>query len=315
MTLAQAETFLVLCDELHFGRTAERLFLSQARVSRLIASLEAEVGGPLFERTSRRVRITPLGELLRARIATAIDLLEAGLAETQAAARGATGSLRVGFTRTTHLKSLSALIRSFEKRHPECEVVEREVPMVDPYGDLRASEIDVLCTWLALDAPDLTAGPVIDRQERIVAVASNHPFATRDEISVEELGGQAVSVATGLPRALWEAIVPPATPKGVPIPRTVSVSTPNEIFALVARGKIIHPTVRSTAALYPRLGVVFVPITDMDLLPLGLIWVTAHENARIRAFAQVARDLAQRSGRRRSPLSHAGRTRGGASQH
>src|SRR6516165_369390 len=144
MTLAQAEAFLVLCDELHFGRTAERLFLSQARVSRLIASLEAEVGGALFERTSRRVRITPLGEQLRARIATAIDLLEAGLAETQAAARGATGSLRVGFTRTTHLESLGALIRSFEKRHPECEVVEREVPMVDPYGDLRASEIDVL---------------------------------------------------------------------------------------------------------------------------------------------------------------------------
>jgi len=67
MTLAQAEAFLVLCDELHFGRTAERLFLSQARVSRLIASLEAEVGGALFERTSRRVRITPLGEQLRAR--------------------------------------------------------------------------------------------------------------------------------------------------------------------------------------------------------------------------------------------------------
>src|SRR5262249_31625408 len=177
-------------------------------------------GGAVFGGPGGRVRSTPRGEQLRARIATAIDLLEAGLAETQAAARGATGSLRVGFTRTTYLESLSALIRSFEKRHPECELVEREVPMMDPYRDLRASEIAVLWTWLALDAPDLPAGPVLDRQERIVAVASDHPFATRDEISVEELGGQAVSVATGLPRALWEAIIPSATPKGVPIPRT-----------------------------------------------------------------------------------------------
>src|SRR3954452_22116344 len=62
VTLAQAEAFLVLTDELHFGRTAERMILSQARVSRLIASLEVEVGGLLFERTSRRVRVTPLGE-------------------------------------------------------------------------------------------------------------------------------------------------------------------------------------------------------------------------------------------------------------
>ena len=52
MTVAQAQAFLVLAEELHFGRTAERLLLSQARVSRLIASLEMEVGGRLFERTS-----------------------------------------------------------------------------------------------------------------------------------------------------------------------------------------------------------------------------------------------------------------------
>jgi DNA-binding transcriptional LysR family regulator len=293
VTLAQAEAFLILSEELHFGRTAERLLLSQARVSRLIASLEAEVGGLLFERTSRRVRITPLGAHLRDRLGTAMDLLQSGLDETRAMARGITGSLRVGCTPTTRLESVIRLIQAFEASQPDCDVIEREVPLLDPYSALREDEIDVLCNWLALDEPDLTAGPVIERQERILAVASGHPLAGRETVSLEELGGQPVSEPTGLPRELWEAIIPPATPSGVPIPRTVEVTTPNEIFALVARGRIVHPTVGATASLYPRKGVVFVPIRDMVPLELGLIWVTAHENARIRAFAQLAAHQAE----------------------
>ncbi|HZA57554.1 MAG TPA: LysR family transcriptional regulator, partial [Solirubrobacterales bacterium] len=61
MDLAHIETFFILCEELHFGRTAERLHVSQPRVSRLVASLETEIGGALFERTSRRVALTSLG--------------------------------------------------------------------------------------------------------------------------------------------------------------------------------------------------------------------------------------------------------------
>ena len=59
--LREIETFLVLTEELHFGRTAERLYLSQSRVSQTIRSMETSLGGRLFERTSRQVRLTPLG--------------------------------------------------------------------------------------------------------------------------------------------------------------------------------------------------------------------------------------------------------------
>jgi hypothetical protein len=67
MDTAEIEVFLVLAEELHFGRTAERLRMPQPRVSRLVAALEHRTGGVLFERTSRRVRLTPLGEQHRAR--------------------------------------------------------------------------------------------------------------------------------------------------------------------------------------------------------------------------------------------------------
>jgi DNA-binding transcriptional LysR family regulator len=286
VTLAQAEAFLILAEELHFGRAADRLYLSQARVSRLIASLEAEVGGLLFERTSRRVRITPLGAQLQLRLRTAVDLLEEGLEEARAAARGSSGSLQVGFTAATGGAALRAVIEAFEASHPDCEVVEREVPLADTYCVLR--EIDVLCTWLVFDEPTLAIGPVIALEERVVAVASDHPLAAKEEVLLEDLGGCPVCEPIGLPRPVWEKCVPTATPLGVPLPRAFQVTSANEIFALVGRGKAVHPTVRAMEALYPRPGVVFIPIADMAPLPLGLIWVRAHENARIRAFAQVA---------------------------
>jgi DNA-binding transcriptional LysR family regulator len=68
MDTNEIEVFLVLADELHFGRTAERLRLPQPQVSRLVARLERRAGGALFDRTNRRVRLTPLGERLRGRL-------------------------------------------------------------------------------------------------------------------------------------------------------------------------------------------------------------------------------------------------------
>jgi DNA-binding transcriptional LysR family regulator len=61
MDTADIEIFLTLAEELHFGRTAERMYVGQPRVSRVIAELENQAGGKLFERTTRKVRLTPLG--------------------------------------------------------------------------------------------------------------------------------------------------------------------------------------------------------------------------------------------------------------
>ncbi|MFD0853538.1 LysR family transcriptional regulator, partial [Actinomadura adrarensis] len=65
MELRDIEIFLTLAEELHFGRTATRLRISPARVTQAIQKQERHIGGPLFERTSRTVRLTPLGSQLR----------------------------------------------------------------------------------------------------------------------------------------------------------------------------------------------------------------------------------------------------------
>lgn len=88
MELREIEIFLVLAEELHFGRTAERMYLSQSRVSQVIRAMETRAGGRLFERTSRQVRLTPLGEQLRDRLRSPYDQINCAFAAVREVAAG-----------------------------------------------------------------------------------------------------------------------------------------------------------------------------------------------------------------------------------
>lgn len=112
--IRELECFLVLADELHFGRTGERLYLSQGRVSQLIRALEQRIGARLVERTSRRVRLTPLGEAFLSDLRPAYDTLRAAVDQARAAALGGRGPLRIGFQgwRVTHSWTWSASSRN-----------------------------------------------------------------------------------------------------------------------------------------------------------------------------------------------------------
>jgi DNA-binding transcriptional LysR family regulator len=89
MELRDIETFLTVAEKLHFGRAARRLYLSPSRVSQTIRNLEREIGGPLFVRTTRQVRLTPLGEQFRVRAEYGLGILRMALREAQASARSA----------------------------------------------------------------------------------------------------------------------------------------------------------------------------------------------------------------------------------
>src|SRR5512141_1703599 len=99
MERREIEIFLVLADELHFGRTAERLHVTTARVSQTIRKLEHRFGTLLFERTSRRVTLTPVGRRLADDLRPAFEQIEAGIARATLAGREVRGVLRVGFFR------------------------------------------------------------------------------------------------------------------------------------------------------------------------------------------------------------------------
>src|SRR6185437_13646807 len=289
--LRELRIFLTLADELHFGRTAERLGISQPAVSEAVRALESRVGVKVFDRTSRRVRLTPAGEALQRNLTPALAAVDQALADTSELSSTVRGLLRVGFVLTTEGPALSRLIAAFQARYPGCEVRLREVETFDAYRPLRQGDIDVLCNWLAVDEPDLVAGAAFASYQRALVVASTHRLAGQQVVSVEDLAGQEVALLPpSTPAAVYDLLIPPRTPSGRPIRRTQPVQTVNEVLSLVARGLIVHPT-SSTIPIFNRDDVTLVPIGDLPPLPLGLVWCASRENPRIRAFNDAARSM------------------------
>ncbi len=289
--LRELRIFLALADELHFGRTAERLGISQPGVSEAVRILESRLGVKVFDRTSRRVRLTPAGEGLKRSLVPALAALDQALTETSELSNAVRGLLRIGFVLTTEGPALSRLIAAFQASYPACEVRLQEVDTFDAYRALRRDDIDLLCNWLAVDQPDLTAGAAFAYYPRALAVAASHRLATRNTVSVEDLADEEVaSLPPTIPPAVYDLIVPPRTPSGRPIRRTQPVQTINEILSLVARGRIVHPT-SSAVPIFNRDDIVLIPINDLPPMPLGLVWRTSRENPRIRALNEIARSM------------------------
>src|SRR4051812_47503341 len=118
----ELEAFLTLAEELHFGRTAERLRVSTARVSQTIAKLERRIGVPLFNRTSRRVELTAVGQRLYEDVRPAWDQITTAFEQAVVAGRGLTGMLRVAFVGAASGQLLVGATELFRGRHPDCDV-------------------------------------------------------------------------------------------------------------------------------------------------------------------------------------------------
>jgi DNA-binding transcriptional LysR family regulator len=286
--LREMRIFLALAEELHFGRTAARLGISQPGVSEAVRVLESRLGVKVFDRTSRRVRLTAAGEELRRSLVPALAAMNEALARTSEMSRTVRGLLRVGFVLTTEGPALSRLIAAFHARYPDCEVRPQEVETFDAYRPLRRGDIDVLCNWLAEGEPGLTTGRAFAYYPRALAVAPSHRLAGKACVSVEDLADEEVALLpSSIPPSVYDLLIPPHTPSGRPIRRTQPAATINEILSLVARGRIVHPT-SARVPIFNREDVILIPLDDLPPLPLGLVWYASRESPQIRALNDVA---------------------------
>jgi DNA-binding transcriptional LysR family regulator len=290
--LREIRTFLVLAEELHFGRTAERLHVTPSRVSQTLRTLEARVGGRLFDRTSRRVRLTPLGEGLQTTAALPyLQLLEA-VGASREAAIGVAGTLRVGmYTESLAGPHLVDIVAAFEARYPDVEVVLVNTGLTRSYLDvLRAGEVDLLATRLPLSDADITIGPILTQEGRVLLVAKNDPLAQKESVALDDFADRAVSDSPAFPREMMDLLIPPMTPSGHRYQRTANRSI-EDMLLNIATGKQVHPTVPSFLEHHAHPAITSVPISELPASQTALVWLTANHAARIHAFADVVSDV------------------------
>ncbi|MGW5464347.1 LysR family transcriptional regulator [Streptomyces sp. NPDC003996] len=196
---AQLHAFVVLAEELHFGRAAARLGIAQPPFSQQIRRLEEKVGYALFDRERGRVRLTPAGRALLPAARQALAGLADGLAAARAVGSGRSGRLRIGFAASLALTVLPGLLRDFRQRFPDAHLDIREMTTAPQLDALLDRTIDIgLLREPPADVSELGFRTVLS--EPFVAVLpAAHPLAARRTVPLAELAGEPFVL---LPRAV-----------------------------------------------------------------------------------------------------------------
>ena len=186
MTLTELRYIVAVARERHFGRAAEACFVSQPTLSVAIKKLEEELDVKLFERGASEVSVTPLGEAI---VRQAQSVLEQAAAIKEIAKRGKdplNGALRLGIIYTIGPYLLPELVKNAIEMTPQMPLMLQENFTVKLLDMLRTGELD--CAIMAEPFPDtgLAIAPLYD-EPFLIAVPKNHPLATRQRISADEL--------------------------------------------------------------------------------------------------------------------------------
>ena len=187
MEIRQARVFLAVAEELHFGRAAERLYMAQPPVTRIIKELERSLGTTLFERSTRRVSLTVQGEAL---IAPARQLLhvEAQVRRTvKAAEAGETGNLKLAFAGASTHRSISRLARRVRRSRPGISLeIHSQHFAQSLLRRILGNEIDIgFGRWDFL--PPGVGTRLITNETLVVAFPAAHPLASSDGVRMAQL--------------------------------------------------------------------------------------------------------------------------------
>lgn len=189
MELRHLRYFLALADELHFGRAARRLSISQPPLTVAIQHLEADVGAPLFLRHSRGVQLTAAGLALVPAARAALDHAAQALLAARDAASGQVGRLHVAFAGTMLYRGLPEMLRRFQATHPRLQLALRELSSSEQIVELQHARLDAGFAHVG-HAPEGLAELLVSSQPFVACVPAGHALASRRSLPLSALAGE-----------------------------------------------------------------------------------------------------------------------------
>src|SRR5580704_523715 len=178
----ELHSFVVLADELHFGRASKRLFVSQPALSKQIRRLEEKVGGALFTRTRRRVEITEAGRVLLASANKVLREDEAALSLAREAVLGRGGTLRIGFGIASVSEILPRTILRFRKTYSQVELKMRDMSTPAQIAALVEGNIDIGIVRLPIFHTELDSWPLF-HERLVLATSGSLPYHRRSGLA------------------------------------------------------------------------------------------------------------------------------------
>ncbi|MGA3128424.1 MAG: LysR substrate-binding domain-containing protein [Candidatus Korobacteraceae bacterium] len=185
----QLRYFLAAAQELHFTRAAQQLHVAQPALSQQIRLLEEEVGTKLFERSNRRVFLTPAGEAFRIRATLSVEQATRAASDALSVGRGESGSVSIGFVSSTVYSALPSLVRWFRANVPKANIELKELEPWEQWEPIEHGTLDIGMMHASLDNPSLEA-VVISREKLVIALPEHHSVAMKQRVHLKLLEGE-----------------------------------------------------------------------------------------------------------------------------
>jgi len=184
--------FVAVAEELHFGRAARRLHISQPPLSQQIQAMEAHLGATLFHRSRRRVELTEAGALLLGEARKALAQAELAEATVRRASKGEVGSLQIGFTGSSPFNEvMPRLVGRFRRAWPDVQLSLREMSTAAQLDALAEGTLDIgfARPGTEVNLPEVELR-LVQREPLLAAFNTDHPLAARDRVAMADLAGQ-----------------------------------------------------------------------------------------------------------------------------
>ncbi|WP_028659892.1 LysR family transcriptional regulator [Nocardioides insulae] len=277
-TFEQLRGFVAVAEELHYGRAAERLSMTQPPLSRLIQKLEREIGVRLFDRDNRGVAITPAGTAFLGEARRLLSLAESAPDLARRISEGSVGTIRIGFTAASSYSILTPLLDHLTEAAPEITVDLHEMVTREQVESMLTHELDLGLARPPFDPAEFHSRP-LRREDLVLAVPTGHRLTDLDrpvrpdDLLAEPLIMHSPSDA----RYFYDLVV-----SQLPVVHDNAVHTVSQILTMVTlvgarRGVAFVP--ESTAEL-GLAGVEYLPIrtTRRQPVELHLLWPKVSQN-------------------------------------
>jgi DNA-binding transcriptional LysR family regulator len=294
MELRHLRYFVMVAEELHFGRAAQRLHITQQPLSRQIQSLEEELGVQLLHRTKRTVRLTELGQLFLVEARKILTQTEQAVQLVQQINRGDRGHLTVGFTGPALNTVLPEVVRQFREYYPNVRLTLQRMLTHEQVDSLKSGSIDVGLLHAPIE-DDALVLQTIHRESLVVMLPSTHSLAIAplEPLSIAQLANEPFIL---FPRYVWidlyDEIISFCRQAGFS-PNIVQEALPQETIVELVEIGIGVTLIHASAQRIAQVGVVCRPsIEHAPQIEVAIAWHAEASNPILPKFVEIIRAVA-----------------------
>ena len=289
LSVDQARCFIAVARDLHFGRAAERLQLTQPAVSRHVQSLERGLGVPLFVRSSRQVSLTPAGRAFLPQAERYLQVAGDAVTAARSAAAGRLGTVRIGFTVLTALSVLGGWVIRLKQQLPGIDFILMEMVTLEQLAALESGRLDLAVVRGKTYRRGIVS-ETVQREHLVLATPKGQPLSEQiSDPSLEEIAEfEMIEISPTNAPSLNDTVGSLFRVRGIVPTFTITASQVHTAIALVDAG-LGSAIVPASAGRLELPGVMFRSIADDDLpeSELRLAWREDYENPATRAARDV----------------------------